>query len=102
MLSARSIERRTRTAMSVSCRGVGDGLARVTSIAVRITVSGVRSSCEALATNTRWAVNAAGHNPAQAARRARHDCQADEREGQQLAQRALPLRLRARGGAGRI
>ena len=58
MLSARSIERRTRTAMSVSCRAVGDGLARVTSMAVRITVSGVRSSCEALATNRRWVPNA--------------------------------------------
>ena len=45
--------------MSVSCRAVGDGLARVTSIAVRITVSGVRSSCEALATNRRWVANAA-------------------------------------------
>ncbi len=59
MLSARSIERRTRTAMSSSCTPVGDGLARVTSIAVRITVSGVRSSCEALATKRRWVANAA-------------------------------------------
>jgi hypothetical protein len=57
MVSARSIERRTRAAMSVSWRVVGDGLARVTSIAVRITVSGVRSSCEALATNRRWVAN---------------------------------------------
>jgi hypothetical protein len=37
----------------------GTALARVTSIAVRITVSGVHSSCEALATNRRWVANAA-------------------------------------------
>ena len=45
--------------MSSSCSGVRAGLAIVTSIAVRITVSGVRSSCEASATNRRWLANAA-------------------------------------------
>jgi hypothetical protein len=41
-------------------------LASVTSIAVRITVSGVRSSCEALATNRRWLANAASSRPSMA------------------------------------
>jgi hypothetical protein len=35
------------------------GSPRVTSTSVRITDSGVRSSCEALATNRRWLSNAA-------------------------------------------
>jgi len=58
MFSARSMERPTRTAMSSSCCIVRVGLASVTSMAVRMTVSGVRSSCEAFATNRRWAANA--------------------------------------------
>ena len=57
--SARSTAPRTSAAMSSSWAGVRPGLASVTSMAVRITVSGVRSSCEALATNRRWLANAA-------------------------------------------
>ena len=56
--SARSMERRTRRAMASSCSLECPGLASVTSMAVRITVSGVRSSCEASATKRRCAVNA--------------------------------------------
>jgi len=58
MASARSMDRRTLTAMSSSCLVVLSGLASATSMAVRITVSGVRSSCEAFATNRRCAANA--------------------------------------------
>ena len=58
MFSAWSMDRRTRAAMSSSCCVVRFGLARATSMAVRITVSGVRSSCEAFATNRRCAANA--------------------------------------------
>ena len=57
--SARSAAWRTSTAIASSCAGVRPGLASVTSIAVRITVSGVRSSCEALATKRRWLAKAA-------------------------------------------
>jgi len=42
-----------------SRRGEVAGLARVTSMSVRILVSGVRSSCGALATNRCWLANAA-------------------------------------------
>jgi hypothetical protein len=41
-------------------------LASVTSIAVRMTVSGVRSSCEALATKRRWLAKAASSRPSMA------------------------------------
>ncbi len=58
MFSARSMERRTRAAMSSNCCVVRAGLASATSMAVRMTVSGVRSSCEAFATNRRCAANA--------------------------------------------
>ena len=58
MFSARSMHRRTRAAMSSSWLVDLFGLARATSMAVRMTVSGVRSSCEALATNRRCAANA--------------------------------------------
>ena len=58
MASARSMDRRTRAAMSSSCCVVRVGLASATSMAVRMTVSGVRSSCEAFATNRRCAANA--------------------------------------------
>ena len=58
MTSARSMDRRIRIAMSSSCAVVRFGLARVTSMAVRMMVSGVRSSCEAFATNRRCAANA--------------------------------------------
>ena len=59
MASARSTDRLTRAAIASSCSGVLVGLESVTSIAVRIAVSGVRSSCAALATNRFWLVNAA-------------------------------------------
>ena len=64
--SARSAAWRTSTAIASSCAGVRPGLASVTSIAVRITVSGVRSSCEALATNRRWLAKAASSRPSMA------------------------------------
>ena len=57
--SARSTDRLTRAAIASSCSGVRVGLESVTSIAVRIAVSGVRSSCAALATNCFWLVKAA-------------------------------------------
>ncbi len=47
---------RRRSANSSAC-GAAFGLAAATSSDARIVASGVRSSCEALATNRRWAVN---------------------------------------------
>src|SRR5579859_4015759 len=43
-----------------------------------------------------------GHEPAQPARRDGHDSETGEREQQQVAQRAVTLRLQARGGAGGV
>ncbi len=49
---------RTRPTSTSSCSVVLVGLAIATSIRVRADVSGVRSSCEALATNLRWLAKA--------------------------------------------
>jgi hypothetical protein len=49
---------RTRTASTSSCLVVLTGLAMATSTRVRAEVSGVRSSCAALATNRRWLAKA--------------------------------------------
>ena len=49
---------RTRPTSTSSCSVVLVGLAIATSMSVRMEVSGVRSSCEALATNLRWLAKA--------------------------------------------
>jgi hypothetical protein len=61
LISSSDLSTAARTpARVVSSRAAAlAGLARLTSISVRISVSGVRSSCEALATNRRWLANAA-------------------------------------------
>jgi hypothetical protein len=51
--SACSMAWRTSALIDINSAGVGFGLARTTSIAVRMTVSGVRSSWLALAMNCR-------------------------------------------------
>ena len=56
--SVRSIARRTTSAVASSCSRPASGSSSVTSISVRMIASGVRSSCDALATNSRCASNA--------------------------------------------
>ena len=55
--SMRSSSRRSRSASVTTCAGTGPGLAIATSSDARIPASGVRSSCEALATKRRSEAN---------------------------------------------
>ena len=56
--STRSSSPRSRSARAIVAAGTGSGLATATSTLARIVASGVRSSCEALATNRRCAAKA--------------------------------------------
>ena len=74
MSSLRAMAVRTVSAMRRRSALVARGSASVTSTSVRMIESGVRSSCEALATNSRCAANAVSRRASMASKVSASSC----------------------------